>query len=192
MLKKIKLLFGVVFLSLSFLTVKAQDEITLELTTNVTAAINAEKATLDALKNDLCKQVDALSYDVTKLGNGSLSYPNWVRFVQIAEQIEDLNETWNEAYGNALNNIIQTAIDEGQISDDERSKDLLSDIIEENHLVYPGDMASVCYETKFDFTSLRKCMEDQENTWLDQSGEDFNAGNSPTLVKKLMMKCFGL
>src|SRR5688572_22061311 len=77
----------------------------------VTQQIAEESAELFDLKNTICGDVDALTGDVTE-SNGVLTYPNWVRFVQIARGIDALNDIWNEAYAEALEDIIQLAISE--------------------------------------------------------------------------------
>ncbi|HMZ46498.1 MAG TPA: hypothetical protein PLU36_06815, partial [Chitinophagaceae bacterium] len=78
------------------------------LTDEVVAKIEEEKSHLEILKDEICLQVANIAQVVTPTGDGSLTYPNWVRFVEIAEAIDSLNDNWNEAYGQALDNIINT------------------------------------------------------------------------------------
>ena len=181
---KIKLLIMAVF-CLVFQMSNAQ---TFEPNQAVDEEIANKSGDLDDLKNTICNEVDNLTGDVSD-NSGVLSYPNWVRFVQIARAIDSLNDIWNEAYGDALESIIQLAISENCTdvdSEDEPGKDLLAIIIEEEYLVFEDDIASVCFEEKFDFYSLRKKIKEQEDDWLNEPpSEEFNPGDSPRFTEVL-------
>lgn len=154
----------------------------------VNTEISNKSGDLDDLKNTICNEVSDLAQDVTE-SNGVLTYPNWVRFVQIARAIDSLNDVWNEAYGQALEDIIAIAISENCTDvdpEDEEGKDLLAIIIEEGYLEFEEDIASVCFETLFEITSLRMVIQAEEDTWLDeQDGEEFNPGDSPRFTEEL-------
>lgn len=151
------------------------------LTDEVVAKIEEEKSHLEILKDEICLQVANIAQVVTPTGDGSLTYPNWVRFVEIAEAIDSLNDNWNEAYGQALDNIINTTnID----PNDEAGQEAFSDMLEEDYLIFPADMASECFENMFSFESLRMCLETSEDDWLENSIE-FNPANAPTIQEPI-------
>lgn len=155
----------------------------------VTEQIDQESNDLDDLKSIIGDVVNGLTGDVTENG-GSLSYPNWVRFVQIARAIDSLNDIWNDAYGEALENIIQLSITENCTDvdpEDEDGKDLLAIKIEEEYLIFEEDIASVHFEQLFGITSLRMAIKDEEDTWLDQQDPqaEFNPGDSPRFTEVL-------
>ena len=186
MLKKFKL-WLTALLTIGVINGFAQN-VRFDLTPQILTVISDQNTRLTNLKNDICNQVDAFTAEVTANTDGSLQYPTWVKFVQIAEEIERLNDEWNEAYGDGLIIIIDKAIDYGVTDvgqDDERGKDLLADIIEEQHLLFPADIASVCFEEKFGFNSLRKCLEDEEDDYLENSGGDFDPKDAPTIKETI-------
>ncbi len=152
--------------------------------------INGQKQELEKLKETICKQTELLSKEVSKNADGSLEYPNWVVFVQVAEGIAALNEEWGDAYSSALNSITQKAIELGDSDveqDEKENTDFFADFIEENYLTYPEDVASVCFESRFDFQSLRHCIDENDTKWLSEQGDadNFTPNNAPSFEEEL-------
>ncbi len=136
---------------------------------------------------DICSQVNTITSDVT--GNaGVLTYQNWVRFVQIGQAIDALNGVWNELYAAKMDAIISYAYSISAVNgaNDEATRELVWDIIEENLFVIAEDKATACLEAKYSFNSLSKAIKEEEDTWLDgQTSEEFNPGDSPRFTEVL-------
>jgi hypothetical protein len=160
---------------------KAQDTRNVTLSSNNTFSqlVEVERERLNALKSEICAIVDQYSSEVKTGGDGGgLIYPNWVYFVKLANKIEELNEQWDEEYGKSLDLLIQNAIEMGLTdvgNDDEHGKDLLADIIEDDYLQFEDEIASLCFEQKFKFQSLRLCLRQQDDDYFDNNSSiDWN------------------
>ncbi len=136
--------------------------------------------------NNMYSQVDALTSDVTQTGNGTLTYPNYVRFVQIGDAIDELNHQWDNIYAAAMEDIVSYAFTSGAAvgENNEANREKVWDIIEENHFIIPEEKASLSFEQKFNFNSLRVQISNAENQWLE-NGSPEGMGTNPALNEDL-------
>lgn len=145
----------------------------LNMTTDLQNFINQKLAEINNEGANICSQINTITYDVTSNGSGTLTYPNWVRFVQIGEAVDSLNGVWDQLYASKMNAIVGYAFSSGAVNgqDNTENRDAVWDIVEESHFVISENKATSCLEQKFNFSSLHTQISNNEDAWLD-------AGNS--------------
>lgn len=142
---------------------------------------------LNSEGEDICTEVNSLTTDVSS-SSGELTIPNWVRFVQISREIDLLNNQWGELYADKMEEIINYAYSMNAVngSNNEATRELVWDILEENFFVVSEYKATACLEAQFNFSSLRSSILAEEDSWLDQqTSEEFNPGDSPMFTEEL-------
>lgn len=157
---------------------------------SVLSAIKNANDILQELRGSICANVASLSQKAGAVNkNGVMEYANWVQFVYLGQRIEELNDQWNEAYAEQMEKIIAeihatkscpncSNIPNNQVDD------LLADEIEDNYLKFPEDIASCCFEEMHSFRSLRNCLNDADETYLNSGEGTFNAGQTPSNLEE--------
>ena len=98
------------------------------------------------------KITNNVMYDVYLNGQGHPSYENWLRFIQVADDIEELNARWDSAYAANLTDILLQAYQLGLGPDpngEENAEevDCAEEMLENDYFVYPEEYASVFFES---------------------------------------------
>jgi|GEM_PF-3805494 len=151
--------------------------------------IDGEKAKLDDLKSVIEDKVNTnVLNDVYLNGNNQPSYENWLRFIQVADDIEELNEMWDSAYAAGLTAILERAYELGlgpDLSGEGNSEeiDCAEESIENDYFVYPEEYASVYFEGQLNFTSYRALINQNVADWLADT--DPQIDQDPSLVEEL-------
>ncbi len=192
-MKKIRLLYLFFFLSFFSFNVNAQkeEEFKFEVDEELKGAIENIKSSLSEKKDKICSEVKDLSSKAGAVNNGGvMQYSNYVEFVNLANRIDELNNEWNEYYGNLMDKLIDKIKSNNSCNScnnfkDDRGYDLLFDELEENHIIFPDDIASVCFEDIFNFQSFRQCINEGDEAYLNETGEEFDAGKTPSNQEEL-------
>lgn len=161
-------------------------EVDIQPSESVLTVVKNANDILQELKGSICANVAELSKKAGSINkNGIMEYSNWVQFVKLGQSIEELNDQWNEAYAEQLEKIIAEIHATKSCSNcsnipDNQVDDLLTDEIEENYLKFPEDIASCCFEEMHSFRSLRNCLNDADENYLNTGEGTFNAGSTPS------------
>lgn len=146
--------------------------------------INQKLSEINAVGGSICSQVNSATSDVSG-GSGVLTFPNWVRLLQVGTTIDSLNSVWDNVYAQMMNAIVDYAFANGAVNgqDNEDNRSEVWDIIEENYFVIPENKASSCLEQKFSFTSLQTQISNSEDAWLAAGNTDMSL--NPALNEEL-------
>jgi hypothetical protein len=186
-MKKVLMGFLAAFLCLVANKAVSQDEeLKLELNEEIKNAIEATKTKLDEMRSSICNEVKDISSKAGAINNaGVMQYANYVEFVKLGNKIDDLNDKWNEYYGSLMDKLIEHINQNNGCLNcssfkDERGDDLLFEELEEKYIIFPDDIASVCFEEMYSFRSFRNCMNEADDAYSNEIGENLDAGQAPS------------
>lgn len=143
--------------------------------------INQKNQDMNELKLQIESNVNTVAHGIYLNSQGVPSFENWVNFIQVSDDLEELNEQWDDAYGQKMNEILDMAQAYGLCSTLDR--DCAEDTIALKWFMYPEEYASVYFETMLGFTSYRKHINDLDSVWLLQADPDIEF--CPSLVDTL-------
>ena len=149
--------------------------------------INEKKSELDQFKLTIEDKVTTISSDVYINAQGQPSYENWLSFIQISDDIEELNERWDSVYASSLTDILVRAYELGLGPDPNEGSgeeiDCSEETLENDYFVYPDEYASVFFETQLNFDSYRSHINQLVFDWLQDS--DPQIDQDPSLTEEL-------
>ncbi len=143
--------------------------------------INQKSQAMNTLKSQIESKVITVAHGVYLNTQGAPSFENWVNFMQVSDDLEELNAQWDEAYGQSMNDILDLAQAFGLCSTLDR--DCAEDTIALKWFIFPDEYASVYFETMLGFTSYRRQINDLDSAWLMQADPDIEY--CPSLVDTL-------
>ncbi len=121
--------------------------------------------------------VSSNTSQVRKVG-GVITFSDLNSFLSTTNFIEQANEDWEELYQTKMNQLVNQIANHPKCGTPTMSsnevkvfQEAIWDSLEENGCVnIPEDQASVSFEQKFNFNSLRKELFDAEERWLNNGG----------------------
>lgn len=141
----------------------------LTVTSELQDIINEHKSAMNDYKLVIEGGVANAMTDVY-INNGVPSYENWVRFLEVADDLEELNARWDSAYAEHLAAILISAYQLGLCEDlvegNQEQVDCAEDLLESNYFIYPEEYASVYFESQLNFTSYRVHINQLVTDWL--------------------------
>lgn len=155
------------------------------MTTDLQNYLSQKQQELNNVGSNIYLQVNMITSDVTANADGTLTYPNYVRLVEIGEAIDSLNGVWDDIYASVMNDIVTYAFTSGAATglNNEENREKVWDIIEDNYFIIPENKATLSLEQKFGFTSLHSQITNAENVWLNNGGIDMS--QNPALNQNL-------
>jgi hypothetical protein len=178
-----KTLFLAVVILFSYINSVAQ---CLTVNSTLQEFIDQKKDAMNSLKLDIENRIAQQMQDVYLNANGHPSYANWISFEQTAQKIEELNEEWDDLFGNSITEILQRAYilklctDPSQPSE---AIDCAQDSLEQKYFQYPEEYASLYFEQRLSLTSYRSVMQQQDEKWL--ASEPSDLVNNPAMNQEL-------
>ena len=141
----------------------------LTVTSELQDIINEHKSAMNDYKLVIEGGVANAMTDVY-INNGVPSYENWVRFLEVADDLEELNARWDSAYAEHLAAILisayQLGLCEDPVEGNQEQVDCAEDLLESNYFIYPEEYASVYFESQLNFTSYRVHINQLVTDWL--------------------------